>query len=133
MALSDLIRTGVKLAHQITKDGKIQETVSLHRWRSSDADGVHTYATAVTLTALVEHKRKAIRRVDGTDIMSTASATILTDIAPLSPAVTGRKEPVDERDKLVLADGSTGPIVATDGGLKDPKTTRPYLVQVFLG
>lgn len=134
MSLADIVRNGVKLAHNITKTGGLQETdVSLKRWRSEDASGVITYASTLTLSALVERKRRRVYDRDGNEIVSTTTVTILSPIPALSPAVTGRKEPVDERDSIVFGDGETGRILATDGGLKDPSTHRPYMVQVFLG
>lgn len=133
VSLADTVRAGVALAHQITRDGKLQETVSLKRWRSDSQTGVRTYATALSITAIVVRKRRDFRTPAGEDIISTAQVTFLQPIPPLSPAVTGRKEPVDERDEIVLADGVVGSVVSTDFGLTDPKTNRGYVGTVYLG
>ena len=131
MALADIIRNGVALANSITKTGALQETVTLKRWIGQDDAAKPSYTAALTLTGLVEHKHRRDRRPDGSEIVSTTQVTFLTDI----PAVKaeGRKNPIDERDVLIFANGETGPILWTDGGLSDPKTGRGYLTQVFLG
>lgn len=134
MALSDIVRKGVALADSLTLKGGLQETVSLQRWKSEAANGVRTYAPALLLPAIVEHKRKAFRTRDGTDVVSQAKVTFLKPIPVLSPAVTGRSpEPVDERDLLVLANGSMGPILMPDGGLADAATDAPYVTQIYIG
>lgn len=133
MSFADQIRSGVALAHKLTKDGGLQETISLKRWRADSKTGVRTYATALTTTAIVIRARKMVRQPTGEDAVSQAQVTFLAPIPPLSPAVTGRKEPVDERDQIVLADGTTGPILSTDFGITDPTTNRGYVGTAYLG
>lgn len=133
MALKDLVRSAVSLANSITGDGGLQETVTLERYTGEDATGKPTYASALPLDALVSHSARKVRLDSGTEAVSTAQVTFLRAIPALSPAVTGREEPVDKRDRLTLDSGKSGPILRTDGGLHDPSTSRPYALQVFMG
>jgi hypothetical protein len=133
VALSDTIRGGVLTAHQIVGGGGLEENVTLYRWKAQDAYAQPVYATAFATTAVVEHSRRLVRAPGGEEQVATAILTFIDPIPALSPTVTGRKEPIDERDKIVLANGHTGAILRTDSGLLDPTTTRPYLVQVWMG
>ncbi len=134
MSLADLIRNSVALANDLTKDGGLQEVVSLKRWKGVQDDyGKPSYAAAISLDALVEHRRRIVRSVADEDSVSVTTVTVLGPIPALSPVVVGRKEPVDERDLVTLANGTTAPIIATDGGLSDPTTARGYLTQIYLG
>lgn len=133
MSLADLVRSGVALAHTITRDGELQETVTLKRWTADDDAGKPTYAATLSLTAVVERKARRIRSASGGETVSTAAVTFLNPITALSPVVTGRREPVDPRDQITLQDGATGPILQVDGGVRDVDTGRPFLLQVFLG
>jgi hypothetical protein len=59
--------------------------------------------------------------------------TLITIIGPVTAnGAPNRDEPVDPRDKFVLPDGTSGPIVDVNG-LLDPSTGRPYLYEVALG
>lgn len=133
MSLADIVRSGVSLANSITSKGALQERVTLRRWNGIDGYAQPSYATALTLDALVEHSAKRVKDQKGDDAVATTVVTFLAPIPPLSPAVTGREEPVDERDLLVTASGRSGPILRKDGGLHDPTTSRPYVLSVYLG
>jgi len=43
-----------------------------------------------------------------------------------------RGEPIDPKDVFILADGTSGPILDTEGP-RDPGKARPFFIQVFLG
>lgn len=133
MGLEDLIRSGVTLAHSMTEG--LQEDILLYRWISDNDQGKHVYANPLKLKAIVDHTTKRLGFDVGVEIIATTTITVLTPIKKLSPVVSGREEPIDERDKILFVDTTmqAGPILQTAGGLKDPKTGRPYLMQVFLG
>lgn len=132
MAFEDLIRSGISLAQSLTSS--LQEDITLERWIADDDQGKHVYANPLKLTALVEHTDKRLGFDQGMEIVQTTMLTILTPIKKLSPTVTGRQEPVDQRDRIAFVSGwKSGPILQTDRGLKDPKTGRPYMVRVQLG
>ena len=131
MALEDLIRGAISIAHQNTKS--IQEEITLYRWIADDDQGKHVYSNPLKLTALVEHTDKRLGFDTGMEIIQTTMLTILTPIKKLTPVVDGRQEPIDQRDKITFASGKSGPILQTDRGLKDPSTGRSYMVRVQLG
>jgi hypothetical protein len=131
MGYHDIIRKGVVTAHKLL--GAIEEEITIERWTADTDQGKHVYAAPLKLDALVVHATKRLGFDTGMEIIATTTIVILTPIKKLSPVVTGREEPIDERDKITLSSGKTGPILQTEGGLTDPKTNRPYLMQVYLG
>lgn len=133
MSLADIVRAGVKIADGITATGELQQTVVLYRWKAQTATGSPVFAPALSLGAIVSHAARRVRMRDGTETVSSTQVTFLTPIPALSPAVTGRTEPIDERDEIVLPTGVSGPILRTDGGLADPDTSRSYTVTVYMG
>lgn len=128
MAFDDIIRQGVALAHSLTTS--LQANVVLHRWSQSSGFGEAVYAAPITVTALIEQKQRLHAMSSGQTILTRAKITILTPLAPLGAS--GRTEPIDVRDKLILPDGTTGPIVDVEG-LVDPDTNRPYLYEIWMG
>ena len=74
----------------------------------------------VSVPAIVEWKQRAVRTRAGADTTSRAYVGILR---PFS---------VSERDKVVLPDGTTGPILDM-GGFVSRATGRPIFVEVWLG
>lgn len=133
MSLADLARNLIAIGHGLTSSGELEEAVTLYRWKGQDAYGQPTYAAALALTAVVSHSATRVRRADGSETIATAQATFLVPIPALSPAVSGREEPIDKRDRLVLTNGVSGPILRTDGGLADPATGRGFVVTAYLG
>lgn len=131
MGFDDLVRNGIALANSMTAD--LQATVQHRRWIGQSTAGKPTYATAVQRQALVERRQRRVRMVDGQEILSEATVSFLEPLAAYTPTVTGRRDPIDERDELVLPDGTTGPILKTDDGLFDPVTRRTYMHVVYLG
>jgi hypothetical protein len=131
MSFADLVRNAVALANSLTAD--LQVNVSHKAWTGDDDTGKPTYATAITRKAIVSDSSKRIKRDDGEEIVARTYIAFLEPIAPRTPSVSGRHDPLDERDQLTLPDGRSGPIVDTDGGLVDPSTGRTYFHQVWLG
>ena len=119
MGFRDLVRDGVALANSLTAD--LQANVTHKAWVSTSGSGVKTYAAPVIRPALVDWKQKQVRTVSGVLTVSRASVTFL------DPDVI-----VDEKDVIILPDGTTGPILDMAGFI-DRVTGTPYLTEVFLG
>lgn len=128
MALDDIVRNLVGVAQSLTSS--LQSSVAHSAWTGRDDHGKPTYATAVTRPALIEHEQRLLRTATGEEAQQMAKVTFLQPIA--ANGASGRKEPIDPRDKIVLPDGRSGPILAVEG-LVDPDTSSPYLYVVRLG
>lgn len=127
MSLLDVVRSGVKIADGITKP--LQPSVTYYRYVSSAGDGAETYASGVSLRAIVEWKQRQVRTSNG--VMSVSSSSVMfLDTAALVTATGG--EGVNDHDKIVLPDGTTGPILALDG-FTDAGTGHPVATTVYLG
>lgn len=120
MALADIIRKGVALARKITDNGEITVPVLHEAWTGDGNYGEPTYAAAATLMAIVAWKQKTVPTMAGTTTVSRAY------IAFLFPVV------IDEKDKLTLPDGTTGPIIDMEGFI-DRATGIGYTTEVWLG
>lgn len=128
MGLDEVIRSAIAIAKSVTAD--LQADITLKAWTDAGAYGTPTYATAVTLPALVEEKHRLIRNADGEDMMSKTKVTILQPVT--ANGTTGRREPIDPRDEITLPNGATGPILDV-AGLIDPSTGYPYMPEVWMG
>ena len=71
-----------------------------------------------------------VRTSTGADVVVRASVTFLTPLT--ANGAETRTEPIDPRDKIILPDGTTGPIVNISGPV-DPDTGAPFLFEVLLG
>lgn len=128
MALDDIIRSGVTLADSLTTP--LQSSITLQRWIGQDAFGKPTYATSEIISCIIEHRLRLKTLSDGRQLQARA---VITIPRPLSAnGASGRREPIDLRDKITLADGTTGRIVDVEGVL-DPDTQRPYAIEIWLG
>jgi len=128
MNIAKLIQTGLKVANKLTQSAQCD--VVHYPWVSSDVEGAMTYGTAVTRKAIVEYKTKQFPSGSGQLQLVRAIIYFLEPFEENGAA--GRIEPLDTRDKLVLPDGTTGPILSVDG-LGDPTTDHPYYYAVNLG
>ena len=134
MALDSVVRSVVKVAHGVTKS--LQETVQHHAWVGQDGFGAPAgpapdgYDYPVPLKAMVEQKLQMRHLADGRIVKVKAKLTFLKVIAP--NGAPKRDEPIDPRDKLVLADGTTGPVLDVQG-MRDPGKGRPFLIELWLG
>lgn len=97
--LGDLI--GV--ADQLTQDLGLQADVTYYAFLSADGAGKRNYAAPVPLKAIVDQKQRVVRDKEGEQVVSLAYLAFL------------RPMTLNEFDKIVLPDGSTGPIIVTDG------------------
>jgi len=118
MGLLDDLTDAVATVDAETAD--LQPEVTISRWLGQDALGKPRYAAPVRVPAIVEWKQRAVRTRAGADTTSRAYVGILR---PFS---------VSERDKVVLPDGTTGPILDM-GGFVSRATGRPIFVEVWLG
>lgn len=128
MSLLDVLRGGIKTADNITKP--LQSDVSYSKAVADPGGyGLFTFPSTVTLKAIVDGRQRQVRTVEG--ILSVSRATVIfLDVDALSTATGGAG--VSDNDKIVLPDGTTGPILATDG-YTDPGTGKPVVTRVFLG
>lgn len=128
--MADVIRSGVAIADSITTS--IQGDVIHEAWIGiKDKKGSAKFAAPVSRRALIEKSQTIITNEKGETVKRTAKVTFLRVVEP--NGAEGRSEPVDERDRITLPDGLTGPILTVKGGVLDPATGRPYLVEVQLG
>jgi hypothetical protein len=117
------VRSAVKLANAATKD--LQATVqhtSVPATGAQDSRGEPVSPPiAVARRAIVEMKQQLVKTMGGELVQAKAKVTFL------DPAVV-----VGVRDVIVLPDGTTGPILNTEGFV-DSGTGRPILTEVYLG
>jgi len=135
MGLDAVVRSAVATAKSVTSD--LQDDVTHEAWTGDGAYGAPTYAAGVSRPALVERKHELVRK--GMEQSSSGAGEIrktqtkITFLTPITAnGASGRTEPIDPRDKITLADGTTGPILKT-AGLIDPSTGLPYMMEVWLG
>jgi hypothetical protein len=128
MALDALIRSAVATANRAT--ASLQATVTHEAWIASDSFGAPVFATAVQRQALVEYRQQLRRANDGQEVMQRARVTFVEPVSANGAA--DRREPIDPRDRIVLPDGTTGPILDV-AGMADPSTGAPYALEVALG
>lgn len=128
MALNDIIRKGVATAKSVT--ASLQADVTIEAWTGNDGVGGSTFASAVTLPALVERKQRMVRNSSGEQVLSTHSVLFIGPVT--DNGADGRQEPIDPRDRITLPDGTTGKIVGVET-VVDPATGAGYYQQVWMG
>ncbi len=127
MSLLHVVRSGIETANKVTKP--LQATVSYSRYLGSDEYGQVTYADPVPLKAIVDWKQKQLRTQGGVLSVSRAVVTLI-DIKELNAAT--NNEGVNDEDRFVLPDGTTGPILDMAGFI-DALTGLPMYTEVYLG
>lgn len=118
--LAAVIRQGVALASNLTTS--LQVTVKHYVKTGRDSNG-YTYASPVNVSCLLEMKNEVKLQVSTGKIIHTkAKLTFLRSIV------------IGENDKLILPDGTTGPIHKAEGFV-DPASTgpNPFVTEVWLG
>lgn len=128
MGLAAIVRSAVAIANSVTLD--LQVNVTHEPWISDDGQSKPTYGTAATIPAIVVDERKGFRDAIGEVVQSHTRISFLRPITP--NGATGRKEPVDPRDRLTTPDGTTGKVVGS-GGMVDRGTGRRFYSEVWLG
>lgn len=128
--LPRIISGAVSIAHSITES--IQDTITILQWNGNDQWGNPSTAyTSVQVLALIEQKVESkFEKATGRVIQTQAKLTILEPIPVNNTA--GRINPIDNRDKVVLPDGSTGPVYRPEG-LINPDTNAPFLIELWIG
>jgi hypothetical protein len=127
MGLLDVVRSGIKIADQITKP--LQASVTYEQCTGSDDYGMKTYAASVSLNAIVDWKQKPVRTQAG--VLTVTRATVgLLNIAEVVAATGGVG--IGDDDRFTLPDGTTGPILDL-GGFIDAGTGHPVSTEVYLG
>lgn len=126
--LSKIVSGAVKTASKLTTS--LQATVIWKAWTGNDQWGRKIYTTH-SIRALVEQEvRTELDQATGQAIQTRAKITILEPL-PLVTAA-GRINPIDNRDILILPDGTTGPAYMP-GGFVNPETSKPFLMEVWMG
>lgn len=125
---AEIIRSGVSIADDLTSG--VQPSFTHHPWIGQDGAGKRTYGSPVTLAGVVDRTFRMITS-NGQQIAIAATITVVGDISPNGAA--GRREPIDPRDKIVLSDGFTGPIIDAPGSVVDPGTGRGFIHSIMLG
>lgn len=128
MGFADLIRSGVALANTLT--GDLQASVTHHAWIAQTGFGEDTFADPVTRPALVDRTVTERYTQSGRLVQTLATLTFLEPI-PANGAA-GRTEPVDPRDRFVLDDGTTAPVVEVKA-FEDAGTQTPFVNVITLG
>ncbi len=127
--LADIVRGAVAIADTVTST--LQVAVTHLAWTGQDAYEKPSYNTpGISRLCILEMSRKMVRGPEGRDVEQTAMLTFPYPIDPQGSA--HRREPIDPRDKFVLPDGRTAPVLSVDG-IVDPATDQPYMYQVSLG
>lgn len=128
MGLDSLVRAIVATANHVTST--LQCNVTFYAWISDGDNSEPTYASPITLRAVVDLRQRRITSSTGEDIIQKARITF---VGPVEPnGASNRREPIDPRDKIVLPNGYTGPILNVLGPV-DPSTGDPYAPEVILG
>lgn len=128
MGLRDLIASGVALADNLT--GDLQPEVSHEAWVGQNGFAQAIYSAPSYHKALVERKQRLVRTASGEEKVASHLVTFLRPL-PANGA-SGRNEPIDPRDRITLADGTTAPILALSA-FDDRATNQGYFYQVWLG
>lgn len=133
--LPKLISRAVDIAFDATRS--LQETpegvgiVAHHAWTGADNWGNATFASPVNRRALWEpgHQAKFDTNT-GSVVQVRGKLTFLEPVEPNGAA--GRVEPIDNRDLIILPDGTTGPIFKPEG-LYNPVAGKPFLIELWIG
>jgi hypothetical protein len=132
MALNDVIAKVVAVADKIIKP--LQGDVSHYPWIAQNAFGSVSQQTPfgqpIARKAVIEQQSRWRQLPNGNTVSTYAHIIFLTPFEHID--VPNRKNPIDPRDRLILPDGSTGPIVDVDG-LHNPGTKSLYFCEVWLG
>jgi hypothetical protein len=139
MGLASIVRRAVAVANRVTggSDG-LQVEVSHEAWIGNDKNGGPRHDPSPRLRmAIVDLTGRQQSSTTGKVFMQRASVLFLEPVEP--HGAEGRTEPFDQRDQIVLPngttlpDGTTGPLYEVVGGVVDPKTGLPFLTELRFG
>lgn len=131
MSLADTVRTMVAVANSMT--APLQPTVTHYAWTGQSGTGKPIYVLiGVARKALVEHRTRRIVTAQGQEILAEHQLLFLEPVP--AQGASGRIEPIDPRDKIVLPNGTTAPIVHI-GGFADAGSSigDTFYHEVWLG
>lgn len=128
MSLLDTLRSGIKIADNVTKP--LQGIVTYQR-SVTTADGYNepSYPTSAPLHAIIDMTSVPVRNMSGIVVMAKATLTLL-NVAEVAAATGGLG--IGANDVFILPNGTTGPILNT-GGFVDAGTGNPVATEVYLG
>ncbi len=126
MSLLDVLHSGIKIADRVTKP--LQTTVTYKRETGQSGYGP-TYASPVSLHAIVDYRAVQVRTKDGTLTATRATITLLNVDEVV--AATGGKG-IGNNDVFTLPDGDTGPTLDLSGFI-DAGTGNPIATTVMMG
>ena len=130
MSLSRLIRDCVAVADRVTMT--LQCAVTHEAWIAVTGHyGAPSFAAAVSRQSIVDYSTRLVRDMNGQEVPASITIMILRPIS--ANGASGRREPVDPRDRFILPDGTTGPVLNVGPGGIDPSTGRAYFAEVYLG
>jgi hypothetical protein len=129
MALNDIIALGVQIASSVTDS--LKPNVTHEAWIGQNATGKPSYASPVTLRCIIDDSQKNITTLGGSVITVMATLTFLDPITP--NGTSGRREPIDPRDRFTLPNGFTGKIIDSPGSVINPATGVGFIQQIMLG
>lgn len=107
------------------------EEVLIYPWIGDDGFGNTHQQTPNKYKGLVEYDHTNMKQDTGGELKIKARILILQKIK-VPAGVSGRTGEVDERDRVVLKDGTSGPIISVPG-LKNPATNLRYFADIVLG
>ena len=119
-----ILSQAVAQADRITKQLKLQQTITYVRAKSLDETGAEVAPTAspVKMLAIVELKSQQFTNKEGIVVSSRSQLTFLDPVA-IEKATAGNG--FSTLDTFILPDGTTGPVVSIDGPMDAGPT--PYL------
>lgn len=133
--LPSIVSNAVKIAHNATRS--LQETpdgvgiVKHYAWISEGTFGKATYADPINRPAIWEPGQQSKFDTNtGAVIQVKGKLTFLEPIEPNGAA--GRIEPIDNRDLIILPDGTSGAIFKPEG-LYNPVSGAPFLIELWIG
>ncbi len=116
-------------------DGIVESAYSdvlYYAWIGASGDhGEPDFDSPVLLRGLVDFSVKTLYKPNGDEEIQKATIGFVLPLVP--NGAVDRTEPVDLRDKFVLANGYTGPILRINAGLINPNTRLPFLADIILG
>jgi len=127
--LGQVIRDVVANVNELT--ATFQCSVEHWAWQGLLDDDSPDFGSApIVRQAIVEASPSNMGAASGDVVDYRHHIVFLTPIEP--HGASGRTEPIDARDKFVLPDGSSGPIVRINGPV-DETTRGRYVTEVWLG
>lgn len=128
--LPKLISNAVSIADGMTKS--LQVSVQRHVWVGNNEWGNPIYSVTVDEFKAI-YEKKAESKFDlatGAVIQTQGKLLIMEPIE--ANGTEGRIEPIDNRDLLILPDGTSGPIFKPEG-LYNPEANKPFLIELWIG